>query len=91
MGGDAAVHAMMCEVSVSKNDCEEGIDRIPYVVVVNDEDVASNKPTVMVRKKSQPNKPFKEQMTTDVLIALLCGRMLRGSRSDRCTHPGSFR
>jgi threonyl-tRNA synthetase len=48
---------------------EAGMDWVPYVVVVGDEEVASNKLTVTVRKKSQPNKPFKEQLTTDALIA----------------------
>jgi len=38
------------------------------VIVVGDEEVASGKLTVTIRKKSQPNKPFKEQMTIDALI-----------------------
>ena len=48
---------------------EAGMDWVPYVVVVGDDEVASKKLTVTVRKKSQPNKPFKEQMTPDALIA----------------------
>ncbi|OPY38242.1 MAG: Threonine--tRNA ligase [Methanoregula sp. PtaU1.Bin051] len=48
---------------------EAGMDWVPYVVVVGDEEVGSGKLTVTVRKKSQPNKPFKEQVTTDSLIA----------------------
>jgi threonyl-tRNA synthetase len=48
---------------------EGGIDRVPYVIVVGDEEVASKKLTVTVREKSQPNKPFKEQMTPEGLIA----------------------
>ena len=47
---------------------EAGMDWIPYVVVVGDEEVASKKLTVTVRKKSQPNKPFKEQMSIETLI-----------------------
>lgn len=43
--------------------------RVPYVVVVGDEEVASKKLTVTVRKKSQAGKPFKEQVTPDELIA----------------------
>jgi len=39
------------------------------VIVAGDEEVASEKLTVTVRKKSQPNKPFKEQMTVEGLIA----------------------
>ncbi len=48
---------------------EAGMDWVPYVVVVGDEEVASKKLTVTVRRKSQPNKPFKEQLTTEALIA----------------------
>jgi threonyl-tRNA synthetase len=48
---------------------EAGMDWVPYVVVVGDEEVASKKLTVTVRKKSQPNKPFKEQMTVESLVA----------------------
>jgi threonyl-tRNA synthetase len=48
---------------------EAGMDWVPYVIVVGDEEVASKKLTVTVRKKSQPNKPFKEQMTSEGLIA----------------------
>ena len=48
---------------------EAGMDWVPYVVVVGDEEVASKKLTVTVRKKSQPNKPFKEQMAVEGLIA----------------------
>lgn len=47
------------------------MDWVPYVVVVGDEEVASKKLTVTVRKKSQPGKPFKEQMTLDALIAVV--------------------
>jgi threonyl-tRNA synthetase len=46
-----------------------GLDRVPYVIVVGDEEVASKKLTVTVRKKSQPGKPFKEQITSYILIA----------------------
>jgi threonyl-tRNA synthetase len=45
------------------------MDWVPYVVVVGDEEINSKKLTVTVRKKSQPNKPFKEQMAVDDLIA----------------------
>jgi len=48
---------------------EAGMDWVPYVVVIGDEEIGSKKLTVTIRKKSQPNKPFKEQMTTDTLIA----------------------
>ncbi|MDO9550752.1 MAG: threonine--tRNA ligase [Methanoregula sp.] len=48
---------------------EAGMDWVPYVIVVGDEEVASKNLTVTVRKKSQPNKPFKEQLSIDALIA----------------------
>ena len=39
-----------------------------YVIVVGDEEIASKNLTVTIRKKSEPNKPFKEQLTTEGLI-----------------------
>jgi threonyl-tRNA synthetase len=48
---------------------EAGMDWVPYVIVVGDEEAASKKLTVTIRKKSQPNKPHKEQLTADALIA----------------------
>ncbi|MHB8162810.1 MAG: threonine--tRNA ligase [Methanoregula sp.] len=48
---------------------EAGMDWVPYVIVIGDEEVASKNLTVTVRKKSQPNKPFKEQLSVDALIA----------------------
>ena len=48
---------------------EAGMDWVPYVIVVGDEEVASKKLTVTIRRKSQPNKPHKEQLTVDALIA----------------------
>jgi threonyl-tRNA synthetase len=44
------------------------MDWVPYVIVVGDEEVASGKLTVTIRRKSQPKKPCKEQMTADALI-----------------------
>jgi len=57
------------EESVGKKVREAGMDWIPYVIVAGDDEVASKKLTVTIRKKSQPNKPFKEQLTTEELIA----------------------
>jgi len=48
---------------------EAGMDWVPYVVVVGDEEIRSKQLTVTIRRKSQQNKPFKEQMTVDSLIA----------------------
>ena len=60
----------LCKETMGKKVREAGMDWVPYVIVVGDEEVASKKLTVVtIRKKSQPNKPFKEQMTTEVLIA----------------------
>ena len=57
------------EESVGKKVREAGMDWVPYVVVVGDEEMAGKKLTVTVRKKSQPNKPFKEELSTEALIA----------------------
>jgi threonyl-tRNA synthetase len=57
------------EESVGKKVREAGMDWVPYVIVVGDEEVASKRLTVTIRKKSQPNKPHKEQLTTEALIA----------------------
>ncbi len=56
------------EESVGKKVREAGMDWVPYVVVVGDEEMAGKKLTVTVRKKSQPNKPFKEELSTEALI-----------------------
>ena len=57
------------EESVGKKVREAGMDWVPYVIVVGDEEIASKKLTVTIRKKSQPNKPHKEQLTAEELIA----------------------
>jgi threonyl-tRNA synthetase len=44
------------------------MDWIPFVIVIGDEELASGKLTVTIRRKSQPNKPFKEQLTLETLI-----------------------
>ena len=56
------------EESVGKKVREAGMDWIPFVIVVGDEEVTSRRLTVTIRRKSQPNKPFKEQLTLDTLI-----------------------
>jgi threonyl-tRNA synthetase len=55
--------------SVGKKVREAGMDWVPYVVVVGDAEQETGKLTVTVREKSQPNKPFKETMNTEDLIA----------------------
>jgi threonyl-tRNA synthetase len=56
------------EESVGKKVREAGMDWVPFVIVVGDEELAGGKLTVNVRRKSQPNKPFKEHFTIDTLI-----------------------
>jgi len=55
--------------SVSKKIREAGMDWVPYVVVVGDAEIANKKLTVTIRKKSKPNKPYREQMTVEGLVA----------------------
>ncbi|MFA6362150.1 threonine--tRNA ligase [Methanoregula sp.] len=57
------------EESVGKKVRESGMDWVPYVIVIGDEEMANKKLTVTIRRKSEPNKPFKEQMTADTLAA----------------------
>jgi threonyl-tRNA synthetase len=57
------------EESVSKKVREAGMDWVPYVAVVGDEEEKSRTLTVTVRRKSQPKKTYKDQMTTEALIA----------------------
>jgi len=55
--------------SVGKKVREAGIDWVPFVVVVGDAEQEKKNLTVTIRKKSKPNKPFKEQMTLEGLVA----------------------
>ena len=48
---------------------EAGMDWVPYVIVIGDEEMAGKKLTVTIRRKSEPNKPHKEQVTADALVA----------------------
>jgi threonyl-tRNA synthetase len=57
--------------SVGKKVREAAIDWVPYVIVVGDEEEKGRNLTVTIRRKSQPNKPHKEQMTVDALISLV--------------------
>jgi threonyl-tRNA synthetase len=57
--------------SVGKKVREAGMDWVPFVIVVGDDEIKNKKLTVTIRKKSQPNKPFKEQITADALITVL--------------------
>jgi threonyl-tRNA synthetase len=57
------------EESVGKKVREAGMDWVPYVVVVGDEEIAGKKLTVTIRKKSHLNKPHKEELTIEALIS----------------------
>lgn len=57
--------------SVGKKVREAGMDWVPYVIVVGDEEEKNRNLTVTIRRKSQPNKPHKEQMTVDALVSLV--------------------
>ena len=57
------------EESVGKKVREAGMDWVPYVIVIGDDEIANKKLTVTIRRKSQPNKPHKEQLTVEELAA----------------------
>ncbi|MEN6610299.1 MAG: threonine--tRNA ligase [Methanoregulaceae archaeon] len=57
--------------SVGKKVREAGMDWVPYVVVIGDSEMESKKLTVTIRRESQPNKPFKAEMSTADLKARL--------------------
>ena len=48
------------EESVGKKVREAGMDWVPYVIVIGDEEIANKKLTVTIRRKSLPNKPHKD-------------------------------
>ena len=55
------------EESVGKKVREAGMDWVPYVIVIGDNEMESGELTVTIREKSSPNKPHKETMTLDEL------------------------
>jgi threonyl-tRNA synthetase len=46
-----------------------GMDRLPCVIGIGNEEIAFKKLTMTVRTPSQPGKPFREQMTVESLVA----------------------
>ena len=56
------------EESVGKKIREAGMDWVPFVVVVGDQEEESGVLTVTIRSKSDPKKPYKEHFTVDDLI-----------------------
>jgi threonyl-tRNA synthetase len=57
------------EESVGKKVREAGMDWVPYVVVVGDAEMKEHGLTVTIRAESQPNKPYKESMSEESLVA----------------------
>jgi threonyl-tRNA synthetase len=55
--------------SVGKKIREAGMDWVPYVVVVGDAEMKDGTLTVTIRSASKPNKPHKETMSEDALVA----------------------
>jgi len=60
---------------VGKKIREAGMDWVPYVIVIGDAEMESKKLTVTIRRESQPNKPFKTEMTVSDLKARLAKDM----------------
>ncbi len=59
------------DITVGKKVREAGVDWVPYVVVVGDEELSSGEVTVTIRAKSDPKKPYKEALTLDELITMV--------------------
>jgi len=54
--------------SVNKKVREAGMDWVPYVVVIGDQEAETGRLTVTIRKLSEKKKPYKETMSEDELI-----------------------
>jgi len=59
------------EITVGKKVREAGVDWIPYVVVIGDDELSTGELTVTIRARSEPKKPYKESLTLEELIALV--------------------
>lgn len=57
------------EESVGKKIREAGMEWIPYVAVVGDDEIDSGRLTVTIRSESKPKKPCKADMTTEELVS----------------------
>lgn len=55
--------------SLGKKVREAAIEWVPYTVVIGDGEIESGKCSVSVRAKAEPNKPHKENMSLDELVA----------------------
>lgn len=54
--------------SVNKKVREAGMDWVPYVAVIGDQEAETGRLTVTIRKLSEKKKPYKETMSEDELI-----------------------
>ena len=57
--------------SMGKKVREAAIEWVPYTVVIGDGELASGKYSVSIRAKAEPNKPYKENMSLDELVAAI--------------------
>lgn len=57
--------------SVGKKVREAGMDWVPYVAVIGDEEVRDHAVTVTIRSKSEPKKPFKVSSTPEGLVEMV--------------------
>jgi threonyl-tRNA synthetase len=59
------------EESVNRKVRLAGTDWVPYVAVVGDREAEAGTMTVTIRRRSEPEKPFKQSMTVDELVAMV--------------------
>jgi threonyl-tRNA synthetase len=63
------------EETVGKKIRDAGMEWVPYVVVVGDDEAAGNNITVTVRSESKPKKPVNIKMTVSELNERIAGEM----------------
>jgi threonyl-tRNA synthetase len=59
------------EESVNKKVRSAGMDWVPYVAVIGDRETEAGTLTVTIRKRSEPKKPYKEELTPEALAAMV--------------------
>ncbi|WNY27053.1 threonine--tRNA ligase [Methanolapillus ohkumae] len=59
------------ELTLGKKIREAGTEWIPYTVVIGDKEAETGNLTVTIRSKSEPEKPFKMEMTVDALNEMI--------------------
>jgi threonyl-tRNA synthetase len=55
--------------SMGKKVREAAVEWVPYTVVIGDGELASGKYAISIRAKSEPNRPYKETMSLEELVA----------------------